>query len=499
MTRQEELFIARGASATEARAIQRRARAGELVRIAEGIYVAAKDSDAQRAVVLRHWHRLLGTLVPGGVVSYRSAYDGGISSGGVVFLSHPTNYNRSITLPGLRVVLIKGPSALPGDMRFGNDNLHFASRPRHLLENLTPVRGSRGKSAGGKAVEERLVAILNASGESALNQIRDATEEIAPLLGLKNEFKKLDALISALLATHDAGVLKTHEGRFVSKGMPIDAERMTRFEILATRLRVEPLPHHSAVAVSEPARSNFAFLEAYFSNYVEGTEFAIEAARDIALRGQIVANRPKDSHDVLSVFLQAVQSPWRDTVPPFGADFPVELARRHAQMLEKRPESNPGQFKMQANRAGGTWFVEPRYVRGTLIEGSLLARSVPEGLARAIYYVFLISEVHPFDDGNGRLSRLISNAELSRTGEARIIIPTLLHEEYVDCQRQLSRQNHPLGLIHILALAQWWTIVFDYSDVEKLISSVKRTNALERSRIEFTLSMPDGSRLRRHA
>lgn len=230
---------------------------------------------------------------------------------------------------------------------------------------------------------------------------------------------------------------------------------------------------------------------------MEGTEFAIEEAREIALDGRIVANRPKDSHDVLGVFHRAMQSPWRDTVPPFGADFPAELARRHELMMEKRPERNPGQFKMEAHRAGGTEFVAPQFVRGTLIEGSLIARSIPEGLARAIYYAFLVSEVHPFDDGNGRLSRLVMNAELSRAGEARIIIPTLLHEEYVDCQRQLSRQNHPTGLIHILGLSQQWTIAFDYSDIEQLISTVKRTNALERSRTQFTLTTPDGSLLKR--
>ncbi len=58
--------------------------------------------------------------------------------------------------------------------------------------------------------------------------------------------------------------------------------------------------------------------------------------------------------------------------------------------------------------------------RGTLVEGSIIAQSVPEGLAGGISYAFLLSEV-PFADGNGRLSRLIMNAELSRAGEARII------------------------------------------------------------------------------
>ena len=496
VARQDNVLITRGlASTAEARAIQRRAKAGELVRITEGIYLSEKDPKAQEAVVRRNWHRILGALVPGGVVSYKSAHAGGITSEGLVFLSHPTNYNRNVSLPGLRVVLVKGPGPLPGDMPFGDDKLYFASRPRALLENLTPARGSRGKSAGSEAVEERLVAILNASGEAEFNSIRDAAKELAQPLGLKSELKKLDALVSALLATHDAGALKTREGRLIAKGTPVDAECMARLEILAATLRAEPLPHRVAVATQEPARSHFAFLEAYLSNYVEGTEFAIEEARDIALQGRIVQNRPKDSHDVLGVFHLAVQSPWRDTVPPFGSDFPAELARRHGLMMGKRPESHPGHFKVGPNRAGGTWFVEPQFVRGTLIEGSQLARTIPEGLARAIYYAFLVSEVHPFDDGNGRLSRIVMNAELSRTGEARIVIPTLLHEEYVDCQRLLSRQNLPTGLIHILTLAQRWTGEFNYTDVDELISSVKRSSALERSRTQFTLTMPDGSPL----
>ncbi|MGQ0543882.1 MAG: hypothetical protein ACT4P3_00915 [Betaproteobacteria bacterium] len=87
------------------------------------------------------------------------------------------------------------------------------------------------------------------------------------------------------------------------------------------------------------------------------------------------------------------------------------------------------------------------------------------------------------------------NAELSRTGEARIIIPTLFHEEYVDCQRQLSRHNHPDGHMRALTLIQAWTVAFDYSDIDALIGSVKMTNALERSRTQFKLTMPDGSSL----
>lgn len=479
----------------EARAIQRRAKEGELTRIAEGIYLREKNPDAQKAVVRRNWFRILGALAPGAVVSYRSAYAGGITPDGAVYLSHPTNFNRKITLPGVQAVLVKGPSLLSGDMPLGDGKLYFASRPRQLLENLSSERGARGKSAGAKAVEELLIRILHASGEAELNRIRDDARTLVEPLGFKAQFGKLDKLIGALLASHAGGILKTKEGKLIAKGAPVDSERMARFDVLAAELRTMALARCFAVAVNEPARSHFAFLEAYFSNYVEGTEFAIEEARDIALEGRIVEQRPKDSHDILGVFRLALESPCRDTVPPFGADFPAELARRHAQMLEKRPEINPGQFKLERNRAGGTWFVDPHLVRGTFIEGSLLAQSIPEGLARAIYYSFLVTEVHPFNDGNGRIARLVMNAELSRVGEARIIIPTLFHEEYVDCQRQLSRQNEPSGLIRAVSLMQQWTVAFDYANVNILIEAVRRTNALERSRAQFRLAMPDGSPL----
>jgi len=112
-----------------------------------------------------------------------------------------------------------------------------------------------------------------------------------------------------------------------------------------------------------------------------------------------------------------------------------------------------------------------------------------------LYYAFLVSEVHPFSDGNGRIARIVMNAELSRSGDARIIIPTLFHEEYVDCQRQLTHQNDPADFIRTVALMQRWTIAFDFSNIDALIEAIKATNALEHSRAQFKLTMPDKSPL----
>ena len=84
-------------------------------------------------------------------------------------------------------------------------------------------------------------------------------------------------------------------------------------------------------------------------------------------------------------------------------------------------------------------------------EGSHLALTVPGGFARAICYAFLVSEIHPFEDGNGRLSRLVMNSELTIVGLSRIIISTLFHPQYVDCTRLLARSNKAEGFVSSLS------------------------------------------------
>jgi hypothetical protein len=49
------------------------------------------------------------------------------------------------------------------------------------------------------------------------------------------------------------------------------------------------------------------------------------------------------------------------------------------------------------------------------------------------------------EEGAGKLM-------VTEIGDARIVIPTLLHEEHKDCQRQLTHQNDSTGFIHAIAL-----------------------------------------------
>ena len=58
--------------------------------------------------------------------------------------------------------------------------------------------------------------------------------------------------------------------------------------------------------------------------------------------------------------------------------------------------------------------------------------------------MFVIAEVYPFLDGNGRIARIFMNAELDACGLCRIIIPTVYREDYLLALRKLSRLQIPL-------------------------------------------------------
>jgi hypothetical protein len=310
---------------------------------------------------------------------------------------------------------------------------------------------------------------------------------------MQEQLETLRAMIGALLGTHEKGELKTRDGLLVSKGKSVDRERLERFGLLAAYLRTAALPRIEETVALGVARHNRAFFESYFSNYVEGTKFSIEDARDIVMHQKVMATRPKDSHDILGVYQLAVEAPYRHSPPVSGEEFLPTLQEWHAKMLQARPEANPGGIKTEVNYAGTTQFVSPGQVRGTFEEGSRLAMSVPEGIPRAIFYLFLVAEIHPFVDGNGRISRLVMNAELSRSGLHRIIVPTLFHPQFVDCLRKLTRDNEPADYVRSLAKMARWCSQFDYQNLDGVIEALKKTNAMEESLGQFRLLNLDGT------
>jgi hypothetical protein len=481
------LYLYAELDAAQQRAVQRRLKSGELHRIAAGVVTGAPLQDWS-ALIARERNRVLAAMFPGAIIGYSSAFKGGAPVDGVIHLNY--SYYRTVELPGLKVILVKASGRAEGDQAISGRELYFPSQARMLLENLTISRGVTRKSAGEKEVEQRLATICEARGEDALNQVRDQSRALAPTLGLSREFTILDRLISGILGTHANARLKTTAGRAFAAVLPYDSGRLALFEILVNELRMQTLPQTASKTTTEKAKANFAFLESYFSNFIEGTEFDVQEAHDIVLMGKPLSSRPKDSHDILGVFRQGLEPGWRNQTLASGESVLEQLRTRHADLMRERPEVSPGDFKDRENFAGNTAFVEPRLVRGTLVEASKLLPGVPSGAARALLAMFILAEIHPFNDGNGRTARLVMNAELSAVNACRIIVPTLYREEYMDCLRLLTRERDPKPFIKAMAHIHRWTAGFDYENIADTLERMKACNAFEKSRVQFKLLMP---------
>ena len=485
-TSDESLLLYAEMDKAAIRTVQRQLKTGHLVRILPGM-VSASAPDQWPALVARERLRVLAALFPGSVLAYRSAFIGGLPENGEIHLT--SSYRRDVALPGLKVVLWEGPPPASGDLPMQGREIYFPSLPRTLLENLTASRGEQLKVVGKAAVEQRLLSICDARGEHALSELREQARVLAPQLSMAKAFNILDDMVGSILGTRSSRLV-TPVGKARTAPVPYDADRVALFEQFAAQLRSTALQQAPAVALSEQAQINLAFLESYFSNFIEGTEFEVQEARGFVLQGQPVLVRPQDSHDILGVFHQARDKGWANQTLATGEAVLTQLRKRHAHQMRERPEVSPGEFKDKPNRAGNTEFVAPALVRGTLVQGSLMLPTVPAGMPRALLAMFMVTEVHPFADGNGRLARLVMNAELSVVSACRIIIPTLFREEYLDCLRVLTRDGEVKPFLGAMQKIQQWTAAFNYNDIDQVIDQMSACNAFERSRSQFKLLAP---------
>jgi hypothetical protein len=341
------------------------------------------------------------------------------------------------------------------------------------------MRPSRARSGVRRTLtraelELRLETLLVNQGEEELNGLRDAAAQIAGELDRKQELEHLSLLIGTILGSRD-GPLASRLAKATRVGEGWDEARLVLFDDLFAAL-------HAYVPVSRPATERisptFSFYETYFSNFIEGTEFTVQEAREIVFDGAIPVDRPKDAHDVLGTFDLVSDPTSRARTPASAEDLLSLLSDFHSRIMAGRPEQHPGQFKTRANRAGNTEFVSPPRVRGTLVRGFERYVALDAGFPRAVFAMFLVAEVHPFGDGNGRVARVLANAELTANGQQRLMIPIVFRDDYLAALRVMSRRGTPVPLIRVLGRAQAWASEIDWSKMASAEKDLDRTNAL---------------------
>lgn len=472
---------------------QREVAAGRMRRIGRGIYTPNLQ-DSPEIIVQRNRHDLLDALFPDTVVSHRSAIEIGAAVQPHIWLTGNFSAERTRKLPGLVIHVVPGKGPLCGDIRFRR--FHIASQARYFLENLSPSRGAEEerKTLPRADIERRLADVMVSRGEGQLNRLRDEARAIAPELGLERQAAQLDSIIGALLGTRPASAVtdKATIGRAQAK--PYDTDRVKLFEALSLALREVQTPEFRPapdIRGNVDVLHTFAFMEAYFSNFIEGTEFEVDEAKKVVFEGLQIPRRQDDTHDILNTYRLVVDTYEMSRLPESAGEFLELLKARHIAILEHRKDKNPGVWKDVPNRAGNTRFVEPGLVEGTLVQAFELYKALPYALGRAIFVQIGVAEIHPFNDGNGRLSRVMMNAELTKANECRIIIPTVYRDDYITALKAFSQNRETGAVVRMFERAQAFTASMDYSNYEAAKASFTRADAFEdprEGRLTFTES-----------
>jgi hypothetical protein len=274
--------------------ISKAEKEGKIKKIAPRIYTTNLH-DSYEHILRRHFFDILKFRFPNAVISHRSALELRPTESGNFFLT--SNYTKKIKdFKGITFCMMEGKPALDSDLFI--DGIYASSEWRCMLENMqiSKKKGSESKIFSIEYIEDRLEKIIIREGEEGINKFRDKTKKIAEQLGYNQEFAKLNSIISALLNTHNTNILASDSAKARAAGMPYDVKRIELFEILFGTLKNYYFDERADKNKSEESFRLFSFFEAYFSNYIEGTEFSVEEAKTIVDTGIVIPKRIKDSH-----------------------------------------------------------------------------------------------------------------------------------------------------------------------------------------------------------
>lgn len=448
---------------------------GKIRKIAPRIY-SSNLNDPPESIIRRNLFIVLGRLYPGAILSHRSAFEFEPTNEGHIFLTY--SYTKKVNLAGIILRFLEGHKALPGDNKISG-GLYASQRARAFLENLQPSKNVSGSSKclPVTVIENKLEQIIRVNGEEELNNIRDRAREISPELKMEKEFESLNKIIGALLKTHTPKILSSPIAVARAFGFPYDPARIKLFEGLFRALKTSEFKSRPDKNKTSESFRNFAFFESYFSNYIEGTVFEIDEAKKIIDSNKPLPARNEDSHDVLGTY-RIVSNKDEMSVTPAKADDLLQIITyRHKILLEARPEKNPGLLKDRNNFAGSTSFVDFNLVHGTLIQSFDFFQALHHPFSRAAFVMFVLSEVHPFLDGNGRIARIMMNAELVKDGQSKIIIPAVYRDDYLGALRKLTRQSDPKPYISMLQRAHEFSENIYGDDYNMMLDYLKQCNS----------------------
>lgn len=205
------------------------------------------------------------------------------------------------------------------------------------------------------------------------------------------------------------------------------AEQAEALRAKLTELR--PLPSSLLATIREP----FDIELTYSSNAIEGNTLTLRETSEVIAHGITVGGKPLrdhleavDHHDALAWMYQMADKDHALTA--------VEIRQMHHLILQRSKPDIAGQYAVTQRgiRGSAVIFPAPSDVPHLMADFATWLKEAsltPENAFEAHYKLVTI---HPFQDGNGRASRLLMNLQLVRGGYRPVAVRPEDRLQYID-------------------------------------------------------------------
>ena len=240
----------------------------------------------------------------------------------------------------------------------------------------------------------------------------------------------------------------------------VSIDRLQR-ELVALR----PLPPDVVARVAQKLRieSN------YHSNAIEGNTLTLSETRGLILHGLTARGKPMRDHLDIQGHDDAVKAIQEAVTSEHGLN-EVFIRNLHRVLLKEpyeaeatNPNGRPtrrritiGEYKAVPNNVRTLtgevyYFTPPEQVKSAMTDlidwyrEREAEKEHPVIVAATLHYRFV--RIHPFDDGNGRMARLLMNLALMKHGYTVAIIERRKRDQYI---RELERVDHTEDLTQFI-------------------------------------------------
>lgn len=246
----------------------------------------------------------------------------------------------------------------------------------------------------------------------------------------------------------------------------------------------------------------------YHSNAVEGNSLTLGETRSLILHGLTARGKPMRDHLDIEGHDEAIKA-MEDAVKRNESLNGVFIRNLHKVLLKEpyendaiTPDGQPikrriaiGEYKTQPNNVRTStgeiyYFTPPDQVKpamGDLIDwyrGQEDEGEHPIVIAATFHYRFI--RIHPFDDGNGRMARLLMNMILIKHGYTVAVVPVEERDQYINTLEQADKTEDLAEFITYIAHCCKYALnlhlkaargedIEDVEDIDKEITRFKRS------------------------